>query len=147
MASKTRMGEKPHKSGQAEYKSKVPREPVSEERSAQTWTPVHRVGFGLLPEQRAGSGRLDGRSILLPTQLEHRSGHPVSAALRGSTPRPSRALLLCAVGAEKKRPEQEVWAGIPTETGIQSRRPCWKEGGTRYNSVCSWRADTALLTC
>lgn len=49
------------------------------------------MGFGLLPEERAGSGRLDGKRILGPAQLEHRRGNPVSAALRGSTARPSRA--------------------------------------------------------
>lgn len=101
------------------------------------------MGFELLPEERTGSGRLDGRRILLLAQLEHRSGNPLSPALRDSTPRPSRAPLLRTVGVQSDRPDQEVWVCVPTETGIHSRRYCWKKGGTRYKSICSWRAETS----
>lgn len=78
------------------------------------------MGFGLLAEERAGSGRLDGKRILWPAQLEHRRGNPVSAALRGSTPRPSRAApALYCWGGEGQTGARGV--GVrSTETGVHS---------------------------
>lgn len=89
---------KPHQSGQAEYKSEVSGEPVFRRESSTDLDPCPQNGCGLLPEERAGSGRRVGAESSCQHRWNPGVGNPGSAALGAPHPDPAERSCLVLLG-------------------------------------------------